>query len=84
MNRKAFWAHSRDLSIDKQNKNKKLISNSTLTDFIKRLMIFDLYFRNGPARKILTYWKFPDLLIEFCDNQVKKPPDFCPKKQNIH
>ena len=84
MKRKLFWAQSHDLSIDKQNKNEKPLSNSTLSDFIKKMMIFDLHFRSGPARKILAYWQFPDLPIAFCDNQSKKTPDFHQSKQNIY
>ena len=61
-------ALSRDSSTDKEQNSKRRLNNSILSDKSQKMIVFNSISSNGPPRKILTFCKFPDLLIEFWEN----------------
>ena len=70
---KMFLTVSRDLSTDRHQKDPKPLSHSTLGDKSLITNKFNQNSSNGPMRTFLTFCQFPDLRIEFCENECPKP-----------
>ena len=68
---KIFLTVSRDLSTDKQQRSGWPLSDSTLSDKRLKRRNSNHSFSNQGLRKKLTLCQFPDLLIEFCENECR-------------
>ena len=66
---KIFLTVSRDLSTDKQQRGIEHLSKSTWSDKSPKKECLNSNCWNGPRRKFLTHWQFPDLPIEFCEKR---------------
>ena len=78
-----FLTVSRDLSTDKQQRGIEPLNNSTLSD--KRAKMKNSYYNLSTDgwRKKMTLCQFPDLPIEFCENQCISPLRFHISKSEL-